>query len=339
MVSAGDFLKAFDGESPVPVYLFCPHKAPRAKSASFEPLLAERGVDRITKTLVDPSMRDLCYSAYYADETDPAEIVSNAQTLPFLTDRRVILVRGAERYTSESSTGALLHYLASPNDTTVLILVADRVDKRSKFYKACEKAGEIVECGELRDHELRLWIHDEVQGRNKKIEPNAVREIIDRAGTKLSDVNNALTLVTGFIGDRENITEEDVITACADVAEEQIWSLTDAIAQSDMAKAMRVLFALYDLGKSEFEILGSINWLLRTAYQVAVAKSSDPMLRSFTAKKCRPLADKFGVRKLKAAFGLLVETDFMLRSTGVDRALAIELLVIKLAAPRRRPAA
>jgi DNA polymerase-3 subunit delta len=290
----------------------------------------------MVEALVDPSMRDMCYGAYYADETPPGEIVSNAETLPFLTDRRVILVRGAERYGSEAAMGALLRYLESPCETTVLIFVAQQVDRRSKFFKACDKNGEIIECGTLRDREVGQWIHEELKELDKKMDPAAVQELISRVGTSLSDVHNALNLVSAYVGESPKIAASDVAEACADVAEEEVWALTDAIAQSNTKNALRVLRALYDLGKSEFEVLGSINWLLKTAYGVAAAAPSDPILRSFPGKKCKPLADKFGAKKLGDAFGLLVETDFMLRSTGVDRSLALELLVIKLAAPGRR---
>lgn len=339
VIGYAEFEETFDPAAPAPLYLFVPQKSPRAKAATFEILLAERCLNRITEALVDPAMKDMCYSAFHGDETDPAEVFSHAETLPFLTDRRVVLVRSADRYMTETGAGPLSAYYANPSPTTVLMLVAGKVDKRSKLYKSCEQNATVVECGQLDERALRLWINREADERGKKFDPDAIREIIDRTGGKLGDVNNAVTLVCGFIGDRAKVTQQDVIAACTDVAEEEVWALTDAISESNTAEAMRVLRALYDLGKSEFEILGTVNWLLKTAYATATAKPGDPFLRSFPARKCKPLADKLGLVKIKAAFHLLVEADFMLRSTGVDRSLALELLVIKLAAPRRRPAA
>lgn len=339
VIAASDFESTFDSSAPAPIYLFAPHKAPKAKAASFEPLLADRFVNVITRALVDPGMKDMCYSAFYGDETDPAEVVSHCETLPFLTDRRVVFVRNADRYLGETATGPLAKYFQNPSPTTVLMLIASRVDKRSKMYKLCEQHAAVVECGALDERALRLWINQEAEARGKRFEPDAVREIIERAGGKLGEVNNAVTVVCGFVGERVTVHQKDVVAACTDVAEEEVWALTDAIAESNTAEAMRVLRSLSDMGKSEFEILGTINWLLKTAYNTATAQPGDPFLRSFPSRKCKPLADKLGLAKIKAAFHLLVEADFMLRSTGVDRGLALELLVIKLAAPRRRPAA
>lgn len=336
MVTYHEFIKEFDASNPKPVYLLAPHKAPRARSASFEPLLADRAADLITNALVQPEYRDLAYASFYADESDPAAIVADAQTLPFLAERRVILVRGADRFATEAGGGAIIKYLDSPSPSTVIVFITEKIDKRSKLYKASEKHGEIIACGELDRAGLQGWIKDELSARDKKIEKDAIAEIIERAGTSLSDVQNALTLAADFSGNDVTVTQDHAIAACSDAAEEQVWALTDAIAASDTREAMRVLRVLYDFGKSEFELLGTINWLLKTAYAVATAEPNDPFLRTFPARKCRPLAEKLGLRKLPRAFHLIVESDFMLRSTGVDRRLALELLVIRLAAPAKR---
>ena len=336
-MNAQDFIREIDTADPAPVYLFCPFKAPRAKFPTFEPLLAERGVQRLVETYLDPSVKDLAYAAFYADETDPAEIVLEAQTVPFLAERRVILVRNAERYGSEAAMGPLLGYLGSPCDTAMVIFVTSQVDRRTKFYKACDKAGVIVECPQLREPEVAAWVRAEVAERGKTIEAAAVNELVGRAGTHLSDVENAINLVTGYIGDAAHIREEDVATACADVAEEEIWALTDAIAASRMGDALVALHKLMDLGKHEDEIMGTINWLLKSAYAVAVAESGQPSISSFVARKVAPLARKLGLAKLRDAFALCTDTHFMIRTTGVDSTLALELLVVKLAAPRRRP--
>ncbi|MDQ1258096.1 MAG: polymerase subunit delta, partial [Candidatus Hydrogenedentes bacterium] len=322
---------------PAPVYLMCPHKGPRAKNATFEPLLADRIVDRFIATYVDPSLRDLTYSAVYADETKPGEIVLEAQTLPFLAERRVILVRNAERYISETAAGAMLDYLASPCDTTLMLLVASQVDKRTRFYKVCEKNAVIVECPALNEREVPGWARNEVTNRGKRIESAAADELAQRAGTRLNDVLNAINVVCDYVGDAQVVRVEDVVAACADVAEQEVWALTDAIAISDTSKALAALRKLIDLGKQPDEILGIVNWLLKTAYGVSVS-SGKGSAYSYAADKVAPLANKLGESKLRAAFALCTDTHFMIRSTGVDSELALELLTVKLAMPRKKSA-
>jgi DNA polymerase-3 subunit delta len=333
------------GKKPLPpVLLFAPGAAPFGKEP-WEPALAERAIERIIATHVDPGMRDLCLSSFHADECKPGEIVMEAQTLPFLVERRVLIVRSASRYNAMSGEkgsplAPLIAYLEAPSDTTLLILIADNVDKRKKFYKACQKGGAIVECPQLDDRALTTWIRSEVQNRGKDIDGGAINELIHRGGSRLGDINNAINLVTTYAGDAPRVTQDDVVAACADVAEETVWALTDAIAASNPDKALSTLFQLEDLGKSPDEIMGLINWLLDSAYR-AMPETQATIKSSFQANKVMPLANKLGLEKLKRAFALCTETHLAIRSTGTDQMLALELLVIKLSAPRgggKRPA-
>jgi len=335
-VNVQEFTRSIGKNPPPPFVLFCPAKAPRAREATFEPLLAEQAVERAVQQYVDPSLKDLAYAAFYADETKAAEIVLEAQTLPFLAERRVILVRNAEKFNTESEAKPLLSYLESPSESTLLLMIASQIDKRLKFYKTCEKHGVIVECPELSPVEAGQWVTAEVQNRGKSIAPGAVQEIVRRAGTHLGDLNNAVGVVVMFVGENAKINETDVVAACADVAEEEVWALTDAIAKSEPNKALVALRKLTDLGRHEDELIGTINWLLRSAYMTARPKAAPETISSFVANKVRPLAEKLGVGKLVKAFSLCTDAQFMMRTTGVDRALALELLVVKLAMPIRR---
>ncbi len=332
------------GKKPLPpVLLFAPGTAPFQKEP-FEPMLADRAISGIVAAYVDPGMHDFAYSVFYADETPVAAIVEEAQTLAFLAERRVITVRNAERYNAmsgdkHSALFPLIEYLKDPNEATILLLVASKADKRKKFYKGCKAAGEIIECPQLTDAELAAWIKEAVAKEHKRIEGAAVDELVHRAGSRLGDVNNAINLVCNYASGQESITVDDVVAACADVAEESVWALTDAIAASDPEKALHTFYQLMDFGKSPDEIMGLINWLLESAYR-ASPETQAPLKSAFVAKKVMPLARKLGVKKLVAALALCTDTHFMIRSTGVDKKLALELLVIKLSARRgQRPAA
>ena len=335
-MTVDEYLRDLGKAPPATVYLFCPGKPPRGRELTYEPYLVEQAIERTVALYVDPGMRDMAYAAFYADETPVQSVIMEAQTLPFLTDRRVILVRNAERYFTEAAAGAMLAYLDSPNETSLLLMVTSKLDKRTKFYKACEKHAVIVESPELSWQDGEQWGRSALAGRGRTIDSNALQEIVHRAGNHLSDVNNALNVVQGYVGDRAHITEEDVLAACADVAEEEVWSLTDAIGSSDGHKALTSLRRLMDMNKQPDEIMGIINWLLNSAYAVAASEGKAPALSPFVARKVGPLAQRLGAKRIRSAFALCTETHFMIRSTGVDSTLALELLVIKLANPVQR---
>lgn len=333
-MEVGEFLKSLGKTPPRPVYLFCPHRAPKAREATFEPLLALHAVSALVDNYVDPSLRDLVYHVYHGDDTDAGEVVSVAETLPFLASHRVVVVHDADEYESEKHGKPLHQYLESPCDSTILILIAPTIDRRLRLFRLCEKNGLVVECPELNASEAAAWVRTEAQARGKTLSSGAAKHLVERTGTRLSDVRNALNNVCDYIGNEHVIEIADIDAACADVAEEDVWKLTDAIAASNTTKAVAVLRDLLQSGKSVFEILGTITWLIKTAYLVATSNTAN--VKPFLIRKCKPLADKFGREKFPNAFAQCMNTEILLRSTGVDGNLAVELLVIKLSAPRQR---
>lgn len=334
-----DLLAKIGKEDFPPVILFCPWSPPGKSDHSFEPFLAEEAISRIAEAYVEPGMHDLVYSVFYADEAKVEDILMEAQTLPFLAERKVIVVRNADRYMQmsadkKSPLGALVEYIKAPSSSTILMLVSSIQDKRKKFYTACKEADCLVECPQLSDSEMQAWVRNEARKREKTIESGAASELVRRVGRRLGDVNNALSLVAQYIGERAAIQEADVIAACADVAEESVWNLTDAIAESNPKKALGALYQLLDFGKAPDEIMGTINWLLESAYKASLPASARTM-SSFVQKKVGPLVKRFGTKKLRDAFFLCTKTHFTLRTTGVDKNLALELLVIKLSSSSR----
>lgn len=337
-----DLMRKIGSEPLPPVLLFGPGKAPFGREP-FEPVLAEYAIERIIATTVDPSLRDMAYTAYYADETPPGVLAAEANTLPFLCEQRVILVRNADRYFAfsgekNSPLTPLTDYLENPNPATLLLLVAPKADKRKRLYKLCEEAGGVVECPQLDDGALSQWIAHAGELRGKHVQRNAIRELIHRAGARLSDIANAIDLVCNYVGSRTEVNEDDVRMACADVAEETVFDMTDAIAASNPEKALETLHRLIALGKTPDELIGIINWMLESAYRAA-PESKAPPPKPFVERKVIALVKKFGFPKLADALALCTETHFRMRSTGSDPMLEIELLVIKLANRRQRGAA
>lgn len=318
--------------------LFAPGKPPWGKD-DFEPFLVERALEKMIEAYVDPTLRDLSFSVYYADETPPGTVAEEARTMPFLAERRVVLVRNADVYMAmagdkRSPMQPLLQFIESPPETALVMLVSPSANKMKQLYKYCDKYGLIVECPQMDDKMYALWIRKQVEQSGNTVTDRAIALLLDRVGGKMSDMHNAVNLVCNFAGVGAQIDEEHVFAACADVAEATVWALTDAIAQSRPDAALESLHDLLALNKSPDEILGTLNWLLESTYK---AHPETPMKlgKPFLERKVAPLTKKFSAKRLAAALGMCTKTHFSIRTTGADTQLLLELLVIKLAVARK----
>ena len=137
------------------VILFGPGKAPWGKE-DYEPYLVDQALDKLIAACVDPSLRDLAFSVYYADETAPGTVAEEARTVPFLAERRVVLVRNADVYMNMASDKRspiqpLLQFIEAR------IIAADprfHDDKQGEAaVQMTEKNGMLVECPQLGDKE------------------------------------------------------------------------------------------------------------------------------------------------------------------------------------------
>ncbi|MGC8738409.1 MAG: DNA polymerase III subunit delta [Candidatus Hydrogenedens sp.] len=312
--------------------LFCP--AVSGSKESFEPVLAEEVIEELTKSFIPEGTESVGLHTFYGDETRLEEIVMECSTLPFFSSRKVVIVRKFElldrsEKSDVKSIRPMLNYLQNPLDTTLLLCVTETVDSRKPLYKAFASINGVVECPALNNNELNEWIKQYLYSKKKKISPDGLEEFVSRCGTKLSDIRNALTLLLGFVGDKDSITIKDVLNSCADVAEESIWSLTDAIALGNMKMSWLILNDLINQGKEPPEIVSVIHWLLENAYKTTELSEEKPR-SNFVMSKVTPLAQRFGIKKLVTAMNLCNETTYAMRQTGTDERTALELLVLKL---------
>lgn len=334
-----EFIKMV-GVKPLPrVMLFIPGKNPKTKKETYEPFLVEEALEKVINAYVDPSLKDLSFSSFYAEETAPGAVVEEARTLPFLAERRVVLVRNANVYMNMASdkrspVQPLLQFLEAPPETSLLVMVCPEVNRIKPLYKLSEKNGVVIECHQLGRVEYNDWIRDQAAKNGKTINSRAITLLVERVGTKMSDMNNALSLVCNFVQSGNTITEADVLAASADVAEATVWALTDAIAASDPAGALKELHELLAMNKSPDEILGILNWLLESTYR-AHPDTTLKLDKEFLARKVAPLTRKFSPSRLAAAMAMCTKTHFALRTTGTDTKLLLELLIIKLAHSKR----
>jgi len=98
-----------------------------------EPFLAERAGRRVMEKAVDPAMKDFNLNIYYGGDCKGTEILDTAQTLPMFAQRRVVVVRQADKLPADTQEG-LLPYLADPCKETCLLFIAAKPDMRRRFF-------------------------------------------------------------------------------------------------------------------------------------------------------------------------------------------------------------
>lgn len=173
---------------------------------------------------------------------EPGQLISSAQTMPFCADFRLVIVNGAGELAKPVSE-AVVSYLADPNPQCVLCLVAEKLAKNTRLYKAVAKVGprSVIDCAPLRRWELPPYVVRLAQKRGLSMDNAVAQELVERVGESTVALDNQIATLAQLVGDAGRITLADVEANVAQIAEVSPWAFADAVCERDAPRAMEML--------------------------------------------------------------------------------------------------
>src|SRR5947209_18731511 len=108
------------------------------------------------------ALREFNESAFSLASADVQQAIAAAEQLPMMAARRVVRVTDFARL-READEETLARYVARPAETSVVIFVADELDKRRRLSKTLLDACASVEFAPLADAELASWARDRLK--------------------------------------------------------------------------------------------------------------------------------------------------------------------------------
>jgi len=149
-----------------------------------------------------------------------------------------------------------------------LIITADMVDKRKGLYKVINKCGIIVDCsvptGERRADRMAqekvLYENMEtVLTKNKKrIDKAAIAAMFEMTGFNLRSFLNNLEKLISYVGERNEITIDDVKFVLKRTKTDPIFELTNAISNRNLEKALFFLNSLLPQSDHPLQLFAAI---------------------------------------------------------------------------------
>ena len=108
---------------------------------------------------------------------DVKEVISLGETMPFFSDRRIILLENTGFFKNQCPE--LAEYLNNLPDYLYLLFVEDEVDKRSKMFKSVKQIGRVVDFAVQDEKTLMRWVLGIMKREGKQKNPN-YREVCRR---------------------------------------------------------------------------------------------------------------------------------------------------------------
>lgn len=219
--------------------------------SSDQPLLVTRAVQAIVDAAVPPEMRGFNLDVIEAKDATATRIISTAQTLPMMAQRRAVLVRDLAPMSADELQ-KLLPYIEAPNPTTVLVALSSKVDKRQKFYSRVKslKVLHVLDAPK----QIGPWIQAEAEARGVSIRRNACDRLAEVVGKDLARLSLALEQLALFAGSAV-VTADHVDELIADTRERSVFELLNAMSNGDRAAALAAMDALCEQQESAIGVV------------------------------------------------------------------------------------
>ena len=267
------------------------------------------------------------------------EVIDLAETMPFLAERRVIILENSGLFARGGEE--LAEYLGAPSETAYFVFVEPTVDKRSKLYKAATARGRAIEFAAQDEAVLKRWILGFLKKENKNITERDLNLFMDKTGSDMANIRGELEKLLCYCLERDVITAQDIEAVCTKQVSSQIFDMINAVAERNQKKAMELYYDLLTLKEPPMRILFLIARQFNLLLQVKELKNKGldansigekVGLAGFIARKYVTQASKFKEDDLRRALTDCVESEEAVKTGKMNDIMSVELLIVKYSA-------
>ena len=280
-------------------------------------------------------------------DNPPADAgVAASETLPFLGDKRLVIVRdqaglGARGECDEK----LVDYVAHVPDTTVLVFfVRGKADARKKLTQAIKKHGQIVAFDALGEAELHQWIIRRFQELGKYCEPECASFLAFWSGTDTGLLRAEIEKIAAFLGENTDVEEHDIRQLATRSIECTVFEMIDAVVEGREGRAFALMRDMLTAGEERLGILAMLLRQFRLLQHVKIMqfeKKAAPEIRkllgvpSFAADRCITQARGYTGGQVRRAVEICLETETAVKSGRMNQEGALEAALLKIFALRK----
>lgn len=305
------------------------------------------------KTLISTEIANglevLNITTYNDKNIDVSEFLATCETLPMMSNKRMVIIREEaqlDKITEKKDLDRISAYLEKPCPSTLLIIYWEQPDKRKKLYKTLIKNGCLVVFEKLDVSDLQAWITRRINNAEKKISRSVLELFIQRSmylvneKKTMEQVDHELNSIIDYIGDRNEITKEDILLILPQSIEEGIFKMIDYAVNGEKDQALLMLNQFYMEGESPF---GVFSLLLRQVRMLLMVKiytqrglpaktvASEMKLAPFIVNKILKNGKNYPIDNLWELMIIGAELDAQMKLGEIDQNFALELFLMKIA--------
>ena len=251
------------------------------KQAELATIYFVTGDEPLQETEVCDAIRGRARELGYSERTllelerdfDWTQLRQAGANLSLFSERRIIELRFGDHSPGKEGAAALGEYVDSPPPDNLLLISAGKLDgksKQTKWFRALESAGVVIELWPVDADKLPEWLARRMQKSGKRIDADAAAFIAQRVEGNLLAASQELDKLALLV-EGSSIGVDDVLRAVADSARFDAFTLVDACLLGEKERVVRTVRGLRAEGHELPMVMGGLMWEFRQVCSMACA--------------------------------------------------------------------
>lgn len=315
--------------------------------AGEDTLRMEGVIQKIRKDVLGESGSAFNFHVYQGDQTPVEKILQQALSLPMLGSHQVIWVKQADKCLgNQDSQGVLEKYVAGPVDETILILTAEKVDKRKKWVKICQEGGYLFDFTPPSGEALVQWVLKAARRENLPLEQEQARILCELVGNDLLSLKSEIDKLALLAEDRgKAVDAQEIGRIIMDQAALEGYEITAHLEPGNSGQVLKTWFRLSEWGRTAHEIAPLLISRIRKGAILAAGRDGGMADRDIGALSAQnpwsfrylePMVQSMGSRGLGSALKSALECDRRLKGSPLKPDIIIEKLILDLCQTKDR---
>ncbi len=329
------FFRNIQKDNIAPCYVF-DGKEEYIKETALETLKKKvfaQDVEALNFTLLDNPMAD--------------EVVAAVQTLPFMAEKRLVVVKnlslllsGGKGKGDEEQLSQLEGLLDNlPQSTCLVFYVQGKADGRKKLSTLLKKNAQWVEFAPLGEGELYKWIGQTFRAQGKDISLLLCQELAFTVGSDTMTLKEEIHKIASFMGAEREVTSQVIKQLATPSLEYTVFDMVDALIAGKQAKTFSLQTRLVLEGGERLGILAMIlrqyRILLFVKGMSSERRSKDEMrttlgIPAFAVDRALRQAGGYTIQELKQGMKICLDMEFAVKSGKISQEGALEQVTLKL---------
>lgn len=276
---------------------------------------------------------DLAVERIDGEDTEFVRIQEALTSLPFLANKKMVILNHPAA--SKEFCEAADTLLAELPESTELLLVEPKFDKRSSVYKLLKTHTDYREFSGLKDRALAAWLAAEAKSLGAELSISDAQYLIGRLGEDQQLLRHELEKLSLF-DHKINRSTIDILTEPS--PQSSIFDLLDAAVGGHTQRALELYNEQRQLQVEPQRILAMFAWQLHLLATVKWGGKRSPdaiaaeaHISPYVVRKSQNLTKRLDPQRIKALVAELLSIDLRSKRQNLDLDDALKFFVLQLA--------